>query len=201
MQVSLAAGELLPLTVTDVRQHMYCPRIPFFHHGLRLPVRPVTFRMQEGRRAHEEQEGREARRTLHAYGLTDGERHFGVQLRSARLGLAGKVDLVIVRAVEVIPVEWKDSEGPLALNHKYQLTAYALLCEEAWRRPARRAFVYWLPRRRATEVPVTPAMRRHTRRVLGEIRAAVASERMPPGTRQLGRCRVCEFLNWCNDRW
>ena len=201
MQVGLASGELLPLTVTDVRQHVYCPRIPFFRLGMRLTPPPATHRMQEGKRAHEAQEGREARRSLHAYGVADGERRFGVQLRSARLGLAGKLDMVIVRATEIIPVEWKDSEGPLALNHKYQLTAYALLCEEAWAQPVRRAFVYWLPRRRATEVVITPGMRRHTRRVLGEIRAAVASERMPAGTRQLGRCRVCEFLNWCNDRW
>ena len=38
-------------------------------------------------------------------------------------------------------------------------------------------------------------------RVLNEIRQAVARERMPLGTRTLGRCGVCEFLPYCNDRW
>jgi predicted RecB family nuclease len=44
-------------------------------------------------------------------------------------------------------------------------------------------------------------MRAYTQRLLNQMRADVAQEHMPEGTRQLGRCRVCEFLNYCNDRW
>jgi hypothetical protein len=36
--------------------------------------------------------------------------------------------------------------------------------------------------------------------VLNEIRTNVARERIPDGTRVLERCRVCEFLPYCNDR-
>ena len=38
--------ELLPLAVSDVRQHVYCPRIPYFRLGLRLAHRPVTVKMR-----------------------------------------------------------------------------------------------------------------------------------------------------------
>ncbi|HZU05391.1 MAG TPA: CRISPR-associated protein Cas4 [Chloroflexota bacterium] len=192
---------MLWLTVSDVRQHVYCPRIPYFRLGLRLAHRPTTYKMQEGRLAHEATEGREHRRSLRAYGLGAGERQFNVLLASERLGLSGKVDMVIVCPDEVVPVEFKNSTARLGLNHRYQLTAYALLAEERYQRPARRAFVYFIPTKHAQEVGITPAMRAYTKRVLADIRRAVGDERMPEGTRVLGRCRECEFLVLCNDRW
>ncbi len=65
----------------------------------------------------------------------------------------------------------------------------------------RRAFVYFIPLKRAQEMAITPATRAYTTRVLHEIRAAVSAECTPPGTRVLARCRTCEFLPYCNDRW
>ena len=191
----------LDLAVSDVRQHVYCPRIPFYRLGLRLPHRFVTGAMQEGCLEHQRMEEPEPRRSLRTYGLADGERHFDVQMRSARLGLGGRLDMAICRAQEAIPVEFKNTRARLGLHHKYQLTAYALLAEEHFQKPVRRAFVYFIPLKQAQEVPITPATRAYTRRVLNEIRAAVARERMPEGTRVLARCRVCEFLPYCNDRW
>jgi CRISPR-associated exonuclease Cas4 len=195
------ADDRLPLTVSDVRQYVYCPRIPYFRLGLRLAHRPVTVKMQEGQRAHERTEALEPRRALRTYGLDDGERHLAVALHSPRLALSGRLDMLIDAPAEAIPVEWKNSAGPLGLNHKYQLTAYALLAEEQLGRPVRRAFVYWILGRRAQPLGITPAMRAYTKRVLAAIRRVVADERMPDGTRHLERCRECEFLVQCNDRW
>ncbi len=192
-------GPLLELNVTDVRQHVYCPRIPYYRYTLPLE-RPVTAKMDLGKEEHETTSAKEARRTLKAYGIKEGERRFGVDLYSESLGLRGKIDMVIFTPHETIPVEYKMTAG-VGLHHKYQLTAYALLAEERFRRPVRRAFVYFIPLKQAQEVAITPAMRAYTRRVLNEIRAAVARERMPEGTRVLARCRVCEFLPYCNDRW
>lgn len=196
-----AAAALLELTVSDVRQHVYCARIPYFRLGLRLAQRPVTYKMTEGSLAHQRTEELEERRSLRAYGLEDGERLFNVILRSERLALSGRLDLLIRRRCEAVPVEFKNSRAGLGLHHKYQLTAYALLAEEQTGLPVRRAFVYWIPLRRAREVPISPAMRTYTQRVLNEIRDNVERELMPAGTRQLGRCRECEFLRYCNDRW
>jgi len=198
---TVASEALLDLAVSDVRQHVYCPRIPYFRLCLRLPHRFVTGAMQEGILEHRRTEDLEHRRTLQAYGLEDGERAFDVQMRSARLGLGGRIDMVVRRATEVVLVEFKNTRAGLVLPHKYQLTAYALLAEEHFEESVRRAFVYFIPLKRAQQIDITPAMRAYARRVLGEIRGAVARERMPDGTRVLGRCRVCEFLPYCNDRW
>jgi CRISPR-associated exonuclease Cas4 len=196
-----AAPALLGLTVSDIRQHVYCPRIPYFRLGLRLPHRAVTYKMTEGILEHQRTEALEHRRSLRAYGLQDGERLFDLALHSERLALGGRLDLLIRRADELIPVEFKNTRQRLGLHHKYQLTAYALLAEEQFGRPVRRVFVYFIPLKSARAVPITPAMRAYTRRMIGEIRRNVARELMPDGTRQLGRCRECEFLPYCNDRW
>lgn len=198
-----AAGEapLLQLAVSDIRQHVYCPRIPFFRLGVRLPHRYVTTAMQEGILEHERTEALEMRRSLRAYGLSDGDRLLDVRLSSERLAVSGRLDMLIRRSSEVIPVEFKNTRAGLGLHHKYQLAAYGLLAEEQFGRPVRRAFVYFIPLKRAEEVEITPAVRAYTKRVLNGIRSSIASERMPPGTRQLGRCRVCEFQPYCNDRW
>lgn len=194
------ASELLPLGVSDIRQHVYCPRIPYFRLGTRLP-RPTTYKMAEGQIEHVRAESLEDRRSLRAYGLTEGERIFGLTIFSERLGLTGKLDMLIRTQYELIPVEFKNSEADVGLNHKYQLAAYALLVEDEFRAPVRRTFVYFTLRKRAREVLITTGARRYVHRILQEIRANAAGEQMPQGTRVLGRCRECEFLNFCNDRW
>jgi CRISPR-associated exonuclease Cas4 len=196
-----ADRRLLDLAVSDVRQHVYCPLIPYFRLGARLPHRYVTGAMHEGILEHQRTEALEQRRGLRAYGLSDGERSFDVRLRSERLALGGRLDMLISRSSEAIPVEFKNTTAGLGLHHKYQLAAYALLAEEQLARPVRRAFVYFIPMKRAQAVEITPAVRAYTKRVLHSIRASVAREQMPDGTRVLEHCRVCEFRPYCNDRW
>ena len=191
-------GEPLSLRVTDVKQYVYCPRIIYFTYC--LPVkRPLTYKMVEGKLSHEETRALERRRSLRAYGLSEGERHFSVHLYSERLGLSGLLDMVIITSAEVIPVEFKHTTGKLGLNHKYQLAAYALLVEDKWQRPVRRAFVYFIPAKKALEVPITANMRRFVVKTLGKIRALVAAELLPEATRHRGRCVDCEFRRYCND--
>jgi CRISPR-associated exonuclease Cas4 len=157
--------------------------------------------MAEGKLEHERTTELEERRSLRAYGLTEGIRHFDVMLTSQRLALRGRLDMIIETAAEVIPVDYKNSEGRVGLNHKYQLTAYALLVEEAWRRPVRRGFIYLVPQKEAEEVRITSNMRGWVHRALREIRTMLAAEIVPPPTRVHPRCVDCEFRNLCPDVW
>lgn len=127
------------LTVSDVKQYPYCPRIVYYSYLLPLRARPTTYKMEEGQRVHARTVELEERRSLRAYGLKDGVRHFDVKLESEKLGLRGNLDMVVETPSEVIPVDFKNSSG-IGLNHKYQLAAYALLVEEAWNRSVRRGF-------------------------------------------------------------
>jgi len=190
--------EALSLTVTDVKNFLYCRRIPYFTYLLGGP-RPVTFKMLEGRQAHAETAALEARLTVRSYGRSAGERLCDVRMPSKRVGWSGRLAMASRRRWEVSPLDYKDSAGPVGRNHRYQLTAYALLVEEALERPARRGFIYLIGARRAVEVPVRPGMRRHVHRALRAIRRMIWSESMPPPTRFRGRCTDCEFRRYCND--
>ncbi|MBI4497306.1 MAG: CRISPR-associated protein Cas4 [Chloroflexi bacterium] len=198
---SLVGEAPLMLTVSDVKQYPYCPRIVYYSYLLPVRARPTTYKMEEGRREHERIAELEERRSLRAYGLAEGQRHFDVAVSSDRLGLRGRLDMVVEALGEVIPVDFKNSEGAVGLNHKYQLTAYALLVEEVWRRPVRRGFIYLIPQKRAQEVRITSNMRGWVRKALREIRAAIAQEALPEATRMRGRCVDCEFRNLCPDVW
>lgn len=190
------------LSVTDIRQFIYCPRIVYYSLGLDLP-RPLTAKMDAGVVAHIREEGMEQRRSSRAYGIKgeDVKKEFGGTLYSERLGLVGRVDMMLVLPNEVCPVEYKDSRGPLGLHHKYQLTAYALLAEERWGKPVRRVFVYWIPLRRAQEIVITPAMRRYTVRLLNGIRRMLGDDLRPKPTSRRARCHDCEFRRYCPDVW
>ena len=191
-------------TVTDLKQHTYCPRIVYYTYCLPL-IRPTTYKMQVGIEAHDMAEGLERRRSLRAYGLQRGQRSFDVLLISERLGLSGKVDMVIRvpaengSVVEVIPVEYKHSPGRAGRHLFLQLTAYALMLEEMAEGMVRRGFLYFIPSRQAREVPITPNLRGEVIGQLQAMREMVERERMPEPPRRRAHCVICEFRRFCND--
>lgn len=237
------AEQALPfIAASDLRQYVYCARVVYYRYC--VPVKPPpTYKMVEGKLQHERVEELEHRRSLRAYGLSDGERVFHVRMGSERLGVSGLVDMIIVRRHEVIPVEFKLTEAPaivekrqgwkkqrghvaptwvgnagetateegeigegpaesaevVALHHKYQLAAYAMMAEERWPVPARRCFVYFVPAKRAAEVAIGDGVRRYTRRLLREMRGMIVTQRMPEPTLHRGRCQECEYRRFCND--
>ena len=185
------------LTVTDVRQHVYCPRIPYYQYTMPLE-RPTTAKMDIGKEEHDTASAKEARRTLKAYGMTGGERRFSVDLFSSELGLRGKIDMMILTPKEAIPVEYKMASA-VGLHHKYQLTAYAILAEHALERPVTRAFVYLTPAKKALEIPITAAMRDHVHKTLAALRDSIDHERLPRPTPHRKRCVACEYRRFCGD--
>jgi CRISPR-associated exonuclease Cas4 len=191
----------VPWRVTDLKQYVYCPRILYYHTCL-PHVRPTTYKMEASVEAHATVDEQEKRRTLRAYGLEQGERHFNVPLVSERLGMRGEVDMVIETESsgrrEVIPVDYKLSEKN-AEHFQLQLAAYALMLEDAWGVPVRRGFLYFLPLRRAEEVRITTRLRTMLDEALCTMNGMLVSELMPAPTRQRAKCVACEFRRFCND--
>ncbi len=192
------------LEVTDLKQYVCCPRIVFYRYCL-PKVRPVTPLMEEGIRCHLEEEGREERRSLRSYGLVDGERFFHLALQSRRLELTGKADLVIAmpsrdaKGAEAAVVEYKYSEYKAGPHFILQLTAYAMLVEEAWKLPVKQAFLYSIPLKRAEAIQITPFLQRKVIKTVKEIKRIVESEIIPSPPSSLRRCVTCEFRRFCND--
>ncbi len=190
--------------VVDLKQYMYCPRLIFYFYCW-PDVRPTTFKMEEGQAAQDTEEARAARRSLRAYGLRRGVIENNVYLESERLGLRGKVDVVIetddnpLGEVELIPVDYKYSTRRTDMHLKLQVLAYGLLLEEVRGKPSRRGFVYAILRRRATEVVFTADLRLRLEQAVKEMEEIVRREWMPPPVKARAKCQVCEFRRFCND--
>jgi CRISPR-associated exonuclease Cas4 len=195
-----ARAPQLELTVTDLKQWAYCPRIPYYHHV--MPVEIVrTWKMERGRDIEAAVNAMEKRRGFRRYGLEHGERRFGVWLYSAAMDLTGKLDLLIITKDAAYPVDFKDSEGGVYYNHRIQLAAYAMLVEECLARKVTNAFVYLVPSRQLVAVPAGERERAAVIRALAEIRRVIREEEMPPPTPARARCVGCEFRNYCGDIW
>lgn len=190
------------LRVTDLKQYAYCPRV--VHYTYCMPaLRPITFKMEAGIEAQERVTALEERRSLRAYGLTEGERRYYVPVQSRRLGCSGQVDMVIETAEKgnhrLIPVDFKLSRRKPGRHFRLQLACYAMMLEEMTGLPAPEGFLYLIPQRRAERVALTTRLRNEARRLLDEIRSMITAQRMPPPTPNRARCLDCEFRRFCND--
>lgn len=190
------------LRVTDIKQYDYCRRVVFYEYCL-PGVRPVTYKMQAGIGEQDRIADLEERRSLRAYGVTQGERHFNVNVASQKLPLVGQIDMVIETGAgghaHLIPVDFKLSRREPGRHFKLQLAAYALLLEENWGVPVERGAIYLIPLKRVIDVPITPRLRKDVIAHLAEIRGMIEAEQMPAPTTQRSRCVNCEFRRFCND--
>ena len=189
---------MIDLRVTDLKQFGYCPRIPFYQYV--MPVeKKATFKMEEGKRAEMVLDKLEQRRSLRKYRLNEGTRHFHRWIRSAELGLSGKLDLLVESPSGLFPVDFKYTTGQPQKNHVYQLCGYALLVEEVYQQTVTHGFIYLIPKEEAVVVELTPGRKEEARRMLEEMRAMIAAEQMPEPTPVRARCEECEFRNYCGD--
>jgi CRISPR-associated exonuclease Cas4 len=192
------ARQAAMLTVSELKQFIYCPRI--FYFSAIQPLRPPTTRlMDRGQQLQEDFERLEPRRVLCRYGLQEAHRYFSLPLSDPELGLAGQVDLLLEAADRLAVVEFKASGGSLAENHRYQLAAYALLAECSFQKPCPAGFALFVDRAEIEEVPIDEGLRRAVRVALGEMTALLQLQDFPPPTPASVRCTNCEFRNFCGD--
>ncbi len=188
------------LPVSDLRQDLYCRRVVYFHHGMPGAGRP-TGKMEMGKTAHEEEQRKEIRRVLDRYGMKEGNRHFGVWLRSEELGLSGKADMIVENGSEAFVIDFKLTSGEPAAGHYLQVSAYSMLVEEClgWR--TGNAFLFRLPDSKLFGFRIEDEHREQVRRTARELRVMLNEDRFPAATEHRGRCTDCEYKNFCGDVW
>ena len=189
---------LIPLRVNDLKQYEYCPRIVFYNTV--MPVeRKTTLKMERGKDEEFRLDALEKRRTLKRYELTSGKRSFHVSLESKRLGLSGKLDLLITSQRGHFPVDFKYSKSRVHRSHAFQLAGYALLVEEAFETKVETGFIYLLPIQEVVAVDLTQRLKEEALARLAAIRVMITEGILPPPTEFRARCEDCEFRNYCGD--
>jgi len=184
-------------TMTDLKQYIYCPRI-FYYHICLPDVRPVTAKMHHGIEAHETEQKRAARRTMHQYHVVEGSRQFEVRVTSERLHLSGQVDEVVESLTGLFPVDYKLAKRA-GYHFKLQLMAYALLLEEMSGQRIEQGYLYMMRSREMVTVRFTPKLRSAIEAAIQEMHAIAQVELIPEPTHYRQRCTDCEFRRFCND--
>ncbi|HHY73707.1 MAG TPA: CRISPR-associated protein Cas4 [Bacillus bacterium] len=189
------------LTITDLKQFVYCPRVIYYTYVQPVPKKP-TFKMVYGREQHAELNKKEKRRGLKQYNLIEGERIFGYPIRSLEMGLTGKLDILIDTKDEngqrYFPVECKDTDRGIYNNIKYQLVAYAMCLEEMTNSIVSEGFIYIIPEGKAHKIEITSEQKEFVRKMISMINKIIKDEYYPePRARK--RCWDCEYIRYCND--
>lgn len=186
------------LTVNDIKQYLYCKRIVFFNYL--MPVeKKSTYKMEHGKLMEEKIEHLDQRRKLKRYNLNQGERIYHLLINSDRLGLSGKLDMLISSNGEYFPVDFKFTSGRPHKNHIYQLGGYALLVEEKFGVEVNKGFIYLIPKNDVFTISLTNEIKTDILKMLEDIRFMIKNEIMPDATRHRAKCIECEFRNYCGD--
>ena len=129
-------------------------------------------------------------------------RAYGVPLRSLRLGLAGKADVVEFHAARdggperPFPVEHKRGRPKIGDEDRVQLCAQALCLEEMLGVPVPVGALFYGRTRRRAEIAFDDALRRRTEAVAAEVRALFDAGATPPPP-AVAPCKSCSLYDAC----
>ena len=186
--------ELLPVSL--IRQHFFCPQIPYINLVLHV-VESETESMISGRMSHEKFRAQHLPREVKP-------RHIEteVPLSSPKLGLCGILDALVETVFgELVPCEMKNSSigsGNPPLKDRAQLTAYAMLVEEQYRRTVKRGVLFYTEDGRKVVTGIDESMRRLVVKAIREVRKIIEAER-PPEKKNLSACASCWYNRICHS--
>jgi CRISPR-associated exonuclease Cas4 len=188
--------------VVDLKHYLYCPRIIYFDRVLGVGEMRSSQQLSS-LRDHERIEQLERRRKgglSYSEKLEKAAKQFRVHLFSDRLNLEGVLDCLLILDNELIPVDYKQMKsinGKPWLDHKVQLTAYALLLEDRFDTVVRRGYLYYMPEEKVVEVVFTQRMKNYTKKVISYVEKLVQEERLPPVKVGISKCLGCGYYWVC----
>jgi CRISPR-associated exonuclease Cas4 len=191
--------------VTDIKQFMYCPRVVYFERVMH--ARPIMGSQQaQSKEEHVHLEEKERKRKTAVWisnEFESAEKSYRLPLASEKLRLRGVLDLLLILQGELLPVEYKNTrsdKGRIRTHHKYQLTGYALLLEEAFGKTVLRGVANYVPEKLALIVDITPAMKRFTIRIISEVSRISREQFLPPVSVPPSKCHGCGYFWVCQHK-
>jgi CRISPR-associated exonuclease Cas4 len=190
----------LPLTVTHLLEHLFCPRFTYFEYVLGVPERqerrPLVVK---GRQVHEERRRTNPNYLRKKLGVVG--RQFDVPLASPTLGVRGSVDEVLTLADgSMAPFDYKFAREPRTVYHnqKMQSALYALLIREAFGVPVHRGYLCFVrSKHKIVELEHSEEDYAEVRQTLRAILEVIQTGVFPRATTWKARCRDCCYRNIC----
>ena len=179
--------------ISALQHYLFCPRrCALVHIEQQWQENRFT---AEGRILHERvhTSGRESRRTLRV--------EFDVPIRSLRLGVIGRADIVEFHRQEnglwqPLPVEYKRGRPKKDDIDRVQLCAHAMCLEEMLGCVVPEGALYYGEKKRRTDVALDAGLREKTAQTAALLHALLADGKTPP-PQYNERCESCSFLPLC----
>jgi CRISPR-associated exonuclease Cas4 len=187
------------IPISIIRQHIFCPRIPFFQFLLGInPTKPIWTR--QGNEFQKVQIFHQRRRKLSRFKIENAKIISNYHVHSESLGLHGFVDLFLETDDEVIPVEIKLESSKFQKSHILQLYSYGLCLEEKFQKPFDRGFLLFGKKGKVIEIQKNQDIQNSILNYIIEIRKNISDMFMPDSPAKVEQCIQCEYRNQCNDR-
>lgn len=171
---------LLPLVSTsDLNQYLYCPRR--LYYLMFYNTQGLNFILAEGRSNHAHQSRR-------------GQWYREMYLKSEKLHLHGKIDLLEGKT-KLTPVERKHGKSYFD-NDEVQLAAYCMLLEDYLGESVRMGYLYLFGTNERYAISITDWHRNKVREVVKAIRK-MAIDRIPDFTENRNKCEKCSTVQYC----
>ncbi|MEI6154378.1 MAG: CRISPR-associated protein Cas4 [Deltaproteobacteria bacterium] len=179
--------------LSALQHYIFCPRqCALIHIEQTWEENRLT---AEGRIMHERvhEEGNETRGSVKIAR--------GVPLRSLRLGLVGKADVVEFHRIDKhtwqpFPVEYKRGKPKPDHSDSIQLCAQALCLEEMLAIPVPQGALFYGKTRRRLDVVFDEALRKETEETANKVHQLIESGTTPPPV-YAKRCESCSLIGEC----
>lgn len=167
------------VNISDLNQFLYCPRR--LYYLMFFKIQGINVYLADGRGMH----ARQGRR---------GGWYREVYLKSERLGLHGRIDLIDMRN-GAVPVERKRGYAYYE-NDLVQLAAYAMLLEEYLSEPVPRGYLYLYGTNERHPIEITEGLRRKVVDTVADIRA-MRIDGIPMFCENPRKCGKCSVVGYC----
>lgn len=185
--------------VSLLRQYCFCPRIVFFSEIMGVsPASPMW--VSQGVDNHLRQSMLEKRRGLAKFGLEKAEKHFHVELKSARLRLHGVADAVLISDSGISILEFKPEAKSVSRGQIIQAVAYGLLAEEQFGIGLHGVYILHGQRGKTKTACDIQTWRAVVLDLTSSLHKDLEAGIMPPSDAASSKCGQCEYINFCADR-
>lgn len=121
-------------------------------------------------------------------------------LRSERLGLHGKIDVLESKNIKSIgttltPIERKRGSS-YHDNDEAQLAAYCMLLEDYLEEPVRMGYIYLFGTNERYAITITDWHRQHVKQVVNAIKS-MTLDRIPVFAENRNKCEKCSMVQYC----
>lgn len=185
------------IALSGIQHYSYCKRQCALIH-----IESIWFEnvfTAEGRIMHENvHEGKSKKLSTRAGSWIET----GVPIRSYKLGLIGKADVIEYskndKVVEIVtPIEYKRGKTKIDNCDRIQLCAQAICLEEMMNCKIEKGYIFYGKTRRREEVFFNDELRKETMISAEEIHEFIKKGLTPKAEYEKNKCDRCSFLNYC----